>query len=158
MAAKAKKPAKAPAKRKKPPAKKAPTAAQQLARLRSSAVLVSVHGPFGNRAMIEVSTDALLSVIPKLPSAHGVTDGVEHDLASIDHVDLASLAATAIALAREIDSPGNSATSKAQCAKALNETMERIQAHAPAENTDDLDEIAAKRKERRAGAAASAGS
>jgi len=145
MAANAKKPAKPAPKRKKTTS---PTAAQQLAALRASAVLVSVHGPFGHRALLEVATDALPSIIPNLPAASGVTDGVERDLDGTEAPP--GLAATALALAREIDNPGNSATSKAQCAKALNETMERIRAHEPAEpGQDGLDEIAKKREQRR---------
>ena len=60
-------------------------------------------------------------------------------------------AATALALAREIDDPGVSATAKASCAKALGDMFDRLRALAPAVGTSDrLDEIARKRGRRSA--------
>ena len=151
MAAKQAKARKTPAKRKKPAS---PTAAQHLARLRSSGEVVSVHGPFGARTMIDISTDAARAILPELQRPDGVTDGVEAELAACKDAPPA-LAATAIALAREMDNPYNSATSKGQCAKALNETMEQIRAAgADAPTSDGLDEIAKAREQRRAGSAA----
>ncbi len=62
--------------------------------------------------------------------------------------------ATAAALAREIDDPDNSATSKATCARALGETMDRLRALVPAEppsETDPLDDLSDRRAARLAG-------
>lgn len=71
--------------------------------------------------------------------------------------DLAAsaLAATALTLAKELDDPENSATSKSMCAKALNETMEKLLALAPVEEEKDgLDELTSRREQRRGGTAA----
>jgi hypothetical protein len=66
-----------------------------------------------------------------------------------------SLAATAIALAREMDSPDNSATSKSMCGKALLETMKRLrELSPPAKKETPLDELKQHRDKRRGGAAA----
>jgi hypothetical protein len=48
-----------------------------------------------------------------------------------------ALAATALALAREMDSPKNGGTSKSMIAKALNETMAELRALAPPKREDD---------------------
>jgi hypothetical protein len=59
-----------------------------------------------------------------------------------------SLAATALALAFELDHPGNSATSKSMCARALNETMAKIRELAPpADEQDGVDELVDARRE-----------
>ena len=61
-----------------------------------------------------------------------------------------SLAANALQLAREMDSK-NSATSKSMCARALNETMEKLLALAPVEEPPDmLDDLEKRRAARRA--------
>lgn len=58
------------------------------------------------------------------------------------------LAALALSLAREMDAK-NSATSKSMCARALSETLEKLEALAPPEETADaLDELASKRAKR----------
>lgn len=85
---------------------------------------------------------------------------VERDLRSIAErdEDLASsaLAATALALARELDDE-NSATSKSMCARALVEAMDRIRELAPEKIAGDgIDELKAAREARRAAAAAAA--
>lgn len=80
-------------------------------------------------------------------SEHGpVRAGVEHDLAGIAvrEADLVKggLAATARAMADQIDDPGNSATSKSMCAKALRDCLDQLQALAPREEQpDDLDAL-----------------
>lgn len=57
-----------------------------------------------------------------------------------------TLAASALALAREIDDPSNSATSKSMCARALNETMDRLRQLAPAEEDETpLDDLQKRR-------------
>jgi broad specificity phosphatase PhoE len=61
-----------------------------------------------------------------------------------------SHAATALALAAEIDSAGNSATSKSMCAKVLLETLAKLrELSPPAVAADKLDDLAAKRQKRR---------
>jgi hypothetical protein len=65
-----------------------------------------------------------------------------------------ALAATALAMAEEIDAP-NSATSKSMCARVLIDTMERLRAAAPPEEKEDrVDEIAQRRARRVRGATA----
>jgi hypothetical protein len=66
-----------------------------------------------------------------------------------------SLAAAAVALAREMDDPDNSATSKSMCGKALLETMKRLrELSPPAKKETPLDELSRQRAARRGGAAA----
>lgn len=81
-----------------------------------------------------------------------VSESVGRDLERLP-VDLrgSGLAATALALAAEIDAPGNSATSKSMCAKALLDALDRIRALAPPERkVDGIDRIAKQREKRRA--------
>jgi len=60
-----------------------------------------------------------------------------------------ALAASALALAAEIDSQGNSATSKSMCARELRDTLDRLRDLAPKqEEKDDLDDLAARRARR----------
>jgi hypothetical protein len=73
----------------------------------------------------------------------------ERDLAKLPE-DLrdSSLAASALALAKELDS-GTSATSKSMCAKAHLEIMDRLRELAPpAEETDAVNDIEAQRVKR----------
>lgn len=85
-----------------------------------------------------------------------VVEAVERELARLHKrgaVDLAdsAMAAAALALALEIDTGGNSATSKSMCAKELRETLSALWAAAPPEEAmDDLDELAQRRASRRA--------
>lgn len=89
-----------------------------------------------------------------------VVEAVERDLRALALLDAAlaesALAAAALALARELDNPRNSATSKSMCARALTETLDRLRELAPEESKEDrLDELTARRAERigrRAGA------
>lgn len=79
-----------------------------------------------------------------------VLDAVTRDLASVGKrkPELAdgTLAATAMALAAEIDDPTNSATSKSMCAARLVEVMQHIRELAPdAREENPLDEIRARR-------------
>lgn len=85
-----------------------------------------------------------------------VKEAVESDLKRLAKRDpvLASsaLAATALALAAEIDGD-NSATSKSMCARALNETLKELWEQAPpTEESDGLDDLAARRAKRRSAA------
>lgn len=82
-----------------------------------------------------------------------VEKAVRSDLAEIalrdERLAGSALAASAVALAREIDDPGNSATSKSMCAKALLETLDRLRSLAPQEEANDkLDELATRRSAR----------
>lgn len=79
-----------------------------------------------------------------------VLAAVEGDLAELD-AGLAgsALAATALALAREIDKPTNSATSKSMCARALAEMLDRLRELAPPDVVSDaLDELTSRRDAR----------
>ena len=68
------------------------------------------------------------------------------------------LAMAALALAREIDAPTNSATSKSMCARSLLDTLDRLrELTPPAQEADGLDDLARRRLARRAGSAAPEG-
>ena len=89
-----------------------------------------------------------------------VVASVGRDLERLAAIDapLASsgLAAAALALARDIDDPSNSATSKSMCAKALLDITDRLWELAPAgADGDALDELARRRAARIAGHPAS---
>lgn len=89
------------------------------------------------------------------PSTGRVEAAVERDLKALP-ADLrtSGLAESALALARELDQAGNSATSKAMCARALSETLEKLLAlKPPEEEVDQLDQLSARRSARRAEAA-----
>lgn len=83
-----------------------------------------------------------------------VVAAVKRDLEALGSAvdDHAALAASALALARELDNPKNSATSKAACSRALAETMDRLRALRSADgDRDRVDELGARRETRRAG-------
>ena len=83
-----------------------------------------------------------------------VVEEVESELKSLG-VKGGALAATALAMAREMDGH-NSATSKSMCAKVLLETMTLLRAQAPAKPEEDEIERARKcRATRLAGKSAS---
>jgi hypothetical protein len=64
-----------------------------------------------------------------------------------------ALAASALVLAAELDSPGNSATAKSMCARALREALDRLRELVPVEGEEDeLDGLRARRAARIAGA------
>lgn len=63
-----------------------------------------------------------------------------------------ALAALAVAMAREVDNPDNSATSKSLCAGRLIDAVDRLRQMVPAEaQADGLDDLAARRDRRLAG-------
>lgn len=79
-------------------------------------------------------------------------EAVERELSRLPG-ELASgvLAATALELGRQLDEVGNSATSKANCAQQLRETLADLRGLAPVERKgSQLDEIAARRQRRKA--------
>lgn len=88
-----------------------------------------------------------------------VVPAVQRDLKKLAERDpdlaRSSLAASALALAREMDNPKNSATSKSMCARSLIETLDRLEEAAPDEQQEasPLDELKARRAARRAAAA-----
>lgn len=120
--------------------------------------VVSVYGPFGNRTLVDMPTDwveIIFKEIGRPPSPSRVIDAVSLEMEKLRKVDAeladSALAATALALAFELDHPGNSATSKSMCARALNETMDKIRALAPpADEKDGVDELSQAREKRRA--------
>ncbi len=66
-----------------------------------------------------------------------------------------ALAATALAMAREIDKPRNSATSKSMCAARLTDALEELRALTPpAKESDGVDDLKRRRAERKAAATA----
>lgn len=90
-----------------------------------------------------------------------VTEAVTRDLEKLAVRDpelaTSGLAANALQLAREMDSK-SSATSKSMCARALNETMEKLRELAPEEpKRDGIDELTRKREARRTRVARSSG-
>lgn len=90
-------------------------------------------------------------------AAEGVVRAaVERDLAELRRwapkVADSALAASALVLADELDDPGNSATSKSMCARALAEAMDRLRELAPPRQEETrLDQLAAKRAARLTG-------
>lgn len=80
-----------------------------------------------------------------------VVSAVERDLKALGGgLAESSLAAAAFALARELDCAENSATSKSMCARALRETMDRLQELAPPKaERDRIDEVSDRRERRR---------
>lgn len=83
-----------------------------------------------------------------------VTEAVLKDLEQFGDLKGSALAASAIALAKELDSATNSATSKSMIARELREHMDRLRELAPPmEEADGVDELA-KQRERRRGSAA----
>jgi hypothetical protein len=95
-----------------------------------------------------------------VPAKDGaVVKAVRGDLALLGDRRLAgsALAATALALAGQLDNPKSSATAKAMCAGKLIEALDRLRELAPPrKETDDVDEVQAKREARRAAAGVAA--
>lgn len=128
--------------------------------------VVSVFGPFNSRVMIEMNAERAEALFPDgLGDARParVIDAIEREIESwrglAPLVADSTYAATAVALAYEVEDPWNSATSKAYCAKELRETMTLLRAMLPvAEKKDGINELERRREERLAsrGAAAKA--
>lgn len=88
------------------------------------------------------------------PADLGVEDALRLELKELIG-SRSTLAASALALAREMDDPDNSATSKSMCARSLIETMERLfSLEPPKKENDRLDELSDLRTKRLAGRAA----
>lgn len=88
-----------------------------------------------------------------------VVDAVQRDLDAIAKQDAelarSALAASALALARAMDSDKVSATAKSMCARSLNDTLDRLYERAPEKPKEktELDDLRAKRRAREAAAA-----
>jgi hypothetical protein len=142
------KPTKAPARRKR-------TAAAEKSSIDLAAFgahVVSVFGPFASRVLIELPAKQAAELFKEpLGAANptSVVEALERDLAKIrerdEQVANSALAASAIALAREIEHPFNSATSKSMCAGKLYDAWNRLLELAPPqEEADQVDEYAAR--------------
>ena len=94
---------------------------------------------------------------PEPRESGDVALAVERDLAKAPvNVRMGGLAMLALAMAREIDKPTNSATAKSMCANCLLTTIDRLRELIPAElEADGLDDLAKRREQRRAGGTAS---
>lgn len=82
-----------------------------------------------------------------------VAEAVARDLEEIARADpvlaRSSLAEAALALAAEVDTVANSATSKAACARELRETMNQLREMAPVEeDVSEVDRIAARARKK----------
>jgi hypothetical protein len=93
-------------------------------------------------AEVDASPGMVTNSVSTLVAVHGL------DREGVDPAG-ATLAATALALAGELDSPRGSATAKATCARSLLEVLDRLREQHP--GLDRLDEIAARRAARLAG-------
>ncbi len=134
-----------------PPELKAPDLYELGARV------VSVFGAFDSRVLIEMPAKYAESLFPEPFHQSGlsnVVDGAEREIKAIRDRDkpLAefALAASAVALAREIENPYNSATSKSMCAREMRDTLDRLRELVPPERQEDaIDRLARKRTRRR---------
>lgn len=91
-----------------------------------------------------LTLEQLLNVPRQNPGR--VLAGVESELARLnEQLAHSGLAASALALAHELDIP-NSATSKANCARALREALDRLRELAPPETPEDdpIDQLRAR--------------
>jgi hypothetical protein len=80
-----------------------------------------------------------------------VLSSTERYVKGLGELGRSPLAASALVLAAELDDPGNSATSKSMCSKALLDVMNRLAELAPpVREADRLDEVKAARARRRA--------
>jgi len=125
---------------------------------------VSVFGPFGSQVLVQMSAAEAEELFPGCLAVAGPTDASEavgRDLEKIAKADPAladsGLAATAKVLARELDHPFNSATSKSMCAKALADALGQLRDLTPVQvEGDKLDALTDSRAERLGGGAAAA--
>ncbi len=118
--------------------------------------VVSVRGPFGSRVLVEMPAGVASELFEGLPlgacAPSVVVEATQRDLDGMpDRVSRSGLAAVALALARELEDPFNSATSKSMCAKALMDALAALRALAPPNReADGVDDIAERRARRRA--------
>lgn len=121
--------------------------------------VLSVDGPFNSRVIVDMSADDAHKLFGDEwlgdagPSI--MLEAVERDLGAIAGRDEAlasgTLAATARSLAIRLENPYTSSTAAAMCAKALNETMDRLLELVPkGEEKDELSRLRDERDARRA--------
>jgi hypothetical protein len=128
-------------------ARKAATAAKSAPKVRGH--VVSVFGPFGSRTLVEMSTEdaqKLLDLKAIDACGRGVIDAVDGELdelrARSPELAASATAASARALAYELENPGNSATSKSMCARVIGDHMQTLRELAPpAQKKDGIDEL-----------------
>lgn len=134
----------------------APEAGALVSELRAQARVVSVFGTKRSWAMVQLPYELaaeLLGSVGDSKLARTIT-AVEGELDRLDEdLSASALAALALRMAYELDDPWNSATSKSQCGKTLLEALEQLRELADdgEEEGDGLDELSARRSERRAG-------
>ena len=120
--------------------------------------VISVCGPKSKITLVAMPTDLAIEMFREslgdaAPSSS--IEAVEHDLALIAErspiLAQSAHAATAMRLAYELENPYNSATSKSQCAKVLNEAIDRLLELAPTAKEDvGLDALNSRRAAKRA--------
>lgn len=87
----------------------------------------------------------------KRPRNAAVAKAVELDLKALPKIASHALAASARALARDLDDPETSPHTKAQCARALQDALDRLRELAPpVEGKDKLDDLRRRHDSRRA--------
>jgi hypothetical protein len=130
----------------------------------SSAELESVYGPFSANCVVSMTVGRAIALFGPLADITPLRTlkATEQDLAEIRKQDPAladsTLAAVALSMARELDNPYNSATSKSMCAGKLQDVMDRLRELAPPlKKGDTVDDLANRRRSRRADAARLAG-
>lgn len=118
--------------------------------------VVSVFGAFNSRVLIELPTSKAVQLFPgplEGSSPTHLVESVERDLADLRKRSApladSALAASALAMALEIENPYNSSTSKSMCARVLIDTMDSLRELAPSEEKKDgLDDLASRRAAR----------
>lgn len=126
--------------------------------------VVSIFGPFGSRALIEVSSETarnLLDAGEIEPCGRGVIDAIDGELAELRGrspvLAASALAAALRVLAYELENPYNSLTSKAAATKELREGSDRLRELAPpARERTRLDQLREDREQRLAAGSATA--
>jgi hypothetical protein len=85
-----------------------------------------------------------------------VVKAVEQDLKAMRAAATGALAASALALARELDAADTRPADIAACSRALRETLDRLRELAPPkQETDGIDDLTRRRERRRARRSAS---
>jgi hypothetical protein len=124
--------------------------------------LVAIFGSFNSKALVMVPADLAKQLVDEAkidPAPAFVIDAVLADLASLKKRDSelagSALAMSALTMAYEMSNPYTSATAKSMCAKALTDAMKQLRDLAPpAKEADAIDDLADRRAQRLAGAAA----
>jgi hypothetical protein len=107
--------------------------------------------------LVEIPAEAAATLFAEPLGGAGFTNVIEGALREVEAIrardpELAdsALAASAVALAREIEHPYNSATSKSMCAREMRDTLDRLRELAPEEEREDaVDDLQAQRQKRR---------